>query len=118
MIARKLKHKLPLKFTGGLIVDTYSFSNSPYVLIIFKEGKVIEYLTNISYHYEGKELPIIIINWLKKNGFGEMPIYTDSSKIVSRDDYDRILGYDAVGRLEDQMSCVKTNKLFRVFFNK
>lgn len=110
MIARKLEQKLPLNFTGGLIIDGYSSELSHFILLIFKDGRVKEYLLKLSSYYEGKELPQNVVDWLTENGFDQMTIYTDSSRFVSRDDYDRILGYDAVGRLEAQMSCVDNQK--------
>lgn len=82
----------------------------PYVLIIFNEGRVKDYLLWVYSYYEEKELPIDIVNWLKENGFDQMTIYTDSSRFVTRNDFDRILGYDAVGRLEPQMSCVENQE--------
>lgn len=110
MIARKLEQKLPLNFTGGLIIDGYSWGSKRYILIIFKDGRVVEYKLWLSSYYKDEELPQDVVDWLTENGFDQMPIYTDSSKFVSRNDYDRILGYDAVGRLEAQMSCVDNQK--------
>lgn len=82
----------------------------PYILIIFKDGRVVDYKLWISSYYKDEELPQDVVDWLKENGFDQMPIYTDSSKFVHSNDYDRILGCDAVGRLEDQMSCVNDNQ--------
>ncbi len=110
MIARKLEQRLPLNFTGGLIINGYSCDLAPYILLIFKDGRVVEYKLWLSSSYEDEELPQDVVDWLKENGFDQMPIYTDSSSFVSRNDYDRILGYDAVGRLEEQMSCVDNQK--------
>lgn len=106
MIARKLEQKLPLNFTGGLIIHNYSCGSAPYVLIIFKNGKVVEYKLWLSSYYKDEELPQDVVDWLTEKGFDQMTIYTDSSRFVSRNDYDRILGCDAVGRLEEKMSCV------------
>lgn len=110
MIARKLEQKLPLNFTGGLIIYNYSRSLAPYILMIFKNGRVVEYKLWLTSYYEDTELPQDVVNWLNENGFNEMTIYTDSSRFVSRNDYERILGYDAVGRLEKQMRCVDNLK--------
>lgn len=107
MIARKLEKKLPLNFTGGLIIYDYA---GDYILIIFEDGRVIEYKLWLSSYYKDQKLPPDVVEWLAENGFDQMQIYTDSSRFVSRNDYDRILGYDAVGRLEEQMSCVKNQK--------
>ena len=90
-----------------------------YILLIFKDGKVVEYKLWLSSYYKDEELPQDVIDWLTQNGFDQMPIYTDSSSFVSRDDYDWILGYDAVGRLEEQMSCVDNPiKVFSCIFKK
>lgn len=103
MIARKLEQRLQLNFTGGLIIYDYS---GDYILIIFKDGRVVEYKLWLSAYYEDEKLPQDVADWLTENGFNKMPIYTDTSRFVSRDDYDRILGCDAVGRLEAKMNCV------------
>lgn len=110
MIARKLEQKLPLNFTGGLIVKGNSSGSSPYILLIFKDGRVVEYKLWLSSYYKDEELPQDVTDWLTENGFDQMQIYTDSSSFVSRKDFDRILGYDAVGRLEEHMSCVDNQK--------
>ena len=107
MITRKLEQRLSLDFTGGLIIYDHS---GDYNLIIFKYGRVVGYKLRLPSYYEDKELPKDVVDWLTENGFNPMPIYTDTSRFVSRDDCDRILGCDAVGILEAQMSCVEKQK--------
>lgn len=108
MVARTLTEKLPLNFSGGLIVYSHYYrSDVPYVLMVFKGGYLEDYLPFLASHYAEEELPTPITDWLAKNDFSDLTIYSDSHSFVSMQDFDRILGADACRTLEPQMDCVQ-----------
>lgn len=106
MFAQKLERKLPLNFTGGLIIDGYSSGIPRYILLIFKEGRILDYTFRLTSYFDEQELPKKAKEWLINKGFDKMQIYSDSLGMVSRGDFERILGMNAVLMLEGHMGFV------------
>lgn len=107
MVARRLEKKLPIDFTGGVIICCYAGTFARYVLCIFKEGWVEDYLPRLCSTYTDEELPDEVVDWLKQNDYDNLTIYGDVHHIVSCNDYEHLIGAEPGRKLISDMNCVK-----------
>lgn len=111
MIPRRLEEKLSLTFTGGVIIDNkiFEFEADRIVLIIFKDGSVVNYLPGATNCFHGEELEGWVVNWLIEFGYDCMQIYADCNNFVTSTDYDKLIGMEARFKLMENMNCVVAN---------
>lgn len=101
--------QLTTNFTGSVIFCCYANRDPNYILVLFEEGKVKNYYTGLYFSYAGELLPGDLERWLTKEFYSKFPIYGDSDRIVTEEDYHRILGGDATYRLQPDMDCIRKN---------